>query len=153
MKAPASLTLPAQMNSLAPLLAFVKAFASKSGFGKERIREIELCLEEILVNIIRYAYPEKPGEVAIFCSKANNGALYLEVVDQGVPFDILTAKAPDIGAGIDERGIGGLGIFFVRQFMDHVRYRRENNNNIITLSIDPAPPPGINPPPARPSPP
>ena len=131
----ASITLPAQMDSLAPALAFVSSFAAEHGFA-ERINEIELCLEEILVNVFSYAYPEMPGHVEIAYGLDHSGALNVEVTDQGIPFDLLSVNDPDTTAAIEERRIGGLGIYFVKQFMDSVAYRRENEKNILTLSIN-----------------
>lgn len=130
-----SITIPAKMESLMPSLTFVKTCTERAGFHTKRVGEIELCLEEILVNIINYAYPNGPGEMDISCGLADNGALTINVSDQGVPFDILSVDQPDISASVDERHIGGLGIFFVKQLMDDVHYRRENNKNILTLTI------------------
>jgi serine/threonine-protein kinase RsbW len=136
MKTLASITLPAQMNSLAPALAFVRSFAVKSGFDDKKIGEIELCLEEILVNVFSYAYPEGAGEVEISYGMDTSGPLIVEVADHGIPFDLLSVADPNTAAGINERHIGGLGIYFVKQLMDQVRYRREDNQNILTLSIN-----------------
>ena len=130
-----SITLPARMESLMPSLTFVKTCTEGTGFHTKRIGEIELCLEEILVNIINYAYPNTPGEMDISCGLTEDGTLIIHVIDQGVPFDILSVEKPDISASVDERHIGGLGIFFVKQLMDDVHYRRENDKNILTLAI------------------
>ncbi len=136
MKNLGSITLPARMASLMPSLSFVKTCTESTGFHAKRIGEIELCLEEILVNIINYAYPERPGEMDISCGLKEDGTLIINVADQGVPFDILSVERPDITASVDERHIGGLGIFFVKQLMDDVNYRRENDKNILTLAIN-----------------
>ena len=135
----ASITVPAQIDSLSPVMDFVDTFADKSGFGKKRTGEVRLAIEEILVNIIHYAYPEISGEVEIACHLADDGTMVIEVKDQGIPFNILSVKDPNIAAGVDERQIGGLGIFFVKQLMDDVQYRREGDQNILTLSVYPRP--------------
>ncbi len=145
MTTPASMTLPAQLSSLAPSLAFVSSCSAQRGFDDRRAREIELCLEEVLVNIANYAYPEGPGNVEITCDTRDDGAFVIEVADWGISFDVLSVDDPNTALGVDERKIGGLGIFFVKQLMDDVRYRREGNKNILTLCI--------NQPSSRPSPP
>ncbi|MDZ4164073.1 MAG: ATP-binding protein, partial [Smithellaceae bacterium] len=131
--------VPAEMGYLRELLAFVASCAERSGFGQTRLREIELVMEEILVNIFNYAYPDRKGDVGIACRSADDGKLLVEITDQGIPFDILSLNDPDLQAGIEERNIGGLGVFFVKQLIRDIRYRRESGRNILTLTIDPTP--------------
>jgi anti-sigma regulatory factor (Ser/Thr protein kinase) len=86
------------------------------------------------VNIFEYSYAEKNGNVEVVC-KLDAGNFVIEIIDSGIPFNILTAKEPDITSGISERSIGGLGIFLIRKLMDDVRYRREGDRNILTLVV------------------
>ena len=136
---PTEIRVPARLDSLYPLLEFVASCAKEQGAGEERIREIDLVMEELLVNIFNYAYPERTGDVQITCRIDDAGRLLVEIADEGVPFNILTRDDPDCGAGIEERRVGGLGIFFVRQMVQEIRYRREEGRNILTLTVDPAP--------------
>lgn len=129
------------MDSLHPLLAFVRSCTVEQGLGQERLQEIDLVMEEILVNIFHYAYPDRPGEVEVSCRLADDGRLLVEISDQGVPYNILSREDPDLQAGIEERNIGGLGVFFVKQYIRDIRYRREDGRNILSLPIDPAPRP------------
>ncbi len=141
----ASQTFPARMEALASSMAFVNAQCEAMGLDRRRAGEVELCLEEVLVNIIHYAYPDDaPGKMTVACSR-DGDALVIEVSDGGTPFDILSAPEPDLTADVDQRRIGGLGIFFVKQLMDDVRYRRENDRNILTLVVN-APSEGPSPP-------
>ncbi|MDQ5987204.1 MAG: Serine-protein kinase RsbW [Syntrophus sp. SKADARSKE-3] len=130
-----SIKLPARMDSLMQSLAFVGSFTGKCGFDQKRSGEIELCLEEVLVNIINYAYPDSPGDFEIACRMTDNGTLIIDIIDQGIPFDVLSVDDPNTAATVDERRIGGLGIFFVKQLMDDVQYHRINDKNILTLSV------------------
>ena len=123
----------AHLSSLQKSVAFVSSFTRNLGFDPRRLSEIELCVEEILVNIFNYAYPGESGEVKISCRSGPGGTLTIEIVDSGIPFNILSSDDPDISLNIDERHIGGLGIYFVKQLMDRVEYRRENNKNILSL--------------------
>ncbi len=134
---PASITLPAKLESLYTLMDFVSSCAREQGFADERISEIELAMEEVLVNIFNYAYKESglDGNVKITCRSADARSLVIEIVDSGVPFDILSVHEPDLTAEIDQRPIGGLGIFFVKRFMDDIKYRREAEKNILTLIV------------------
>lgn len=131
-------TFPAKIDSLYPSLAFVVSRAGECGIGEERCRDIELALEEILVNIYDYAYPESPGEVSISCGRTadeNGNAFTIEIADGGVPFDILSVSEPDLDADVEDRPIGRLGVFVVKKLMDGVRYRHEKGLNIVTLEI------------------
>jgi len=134
------IVVPAHLPSLQKSIAFVSSFAKAAGFELKRTREIELCVEEVLVNIFHYAYPGKGGQVTIACGRGDDGTLVIRIQDEGIPFNILSVSDPDITADIDERQIGGLGIYFVRQLMDGVEYRREANRNILTLSVQPPAP-------------
>jgi serine/threonine-protein kinase RsbW len=137
MAIPSTITLPAKLDSLYDFMDFVASYAREQGFSNKRLSEIELALEEILVNIFKYAYKDCSidGEVEITCSIADAQSLVVEIVDSGMPFDILSVREPDIKADIDERQIGGLGIFFVKKLVDDVRYHREEDQNKLTLVI------------------
>lgn len=131
-------TFPAQIESLYPFLEFVLSCAGDCGVDEARRRDIELVMEEILVNIFDYAYPDRPGEVSIRCGTTAAGkgnAFVIEIADRGVPFDILSVSEPDLDAGIEERPVGRLGVFMVKKLMDGVRYRHEDGQNIVTLEI------------------
>ena len=136
---PTAIKVPARLDNLYQLLEFVASCAKQQGAGEERVREIDLVMEELLVNIFNYAYPEGAGEVEIACRIDDAGMLLVEIADGGVPFDILSKGDPDREADIEERPIGGLGIFFVRQLVQDIQYRREGGRNILTLTVDPAP--------------
>ena len=130
---PSSVRLPATLASLQPLLAFVLARAGEAGFGEARCGEIELVLEEVLVNVFNYAYAGGSGKVEVACAVEPDGRLRIEISDDGVPFDPLAREDPDRGADLETRAVGGLGIFFVKQLIGDVRYRREGGKNILTL--------------------
>ena len=126
--------LPARMDSLHALMEFAAACAKGQDFSPDRISEIELAVEEILVNIINYAYPQGEGYIEITCSSDPRDQLTFEIADSGIPFNVLAYSDPDTTEEIEERRIGGLGIFFVKQLMDHVQYRRECDRNILTIA-------------------
>ncbi|MDD4998658.1 MAG: ATP-binding protein [Syntrophales bacterium] len=133
---PAHIRVPACMESLHTLQAFVVSCLASQGIGAARLREIELAMEEILVNIFRYAYPDRDGEVEVACRLENGGRVLVEVADRGIPFDPFSRQDPDLKAGIEERKVGGLGVFFVKQLVPMASYRREGERNILTIPID-----------------
>ncbi len=128
------LKMPAKLENLDKFMESISGCAKARGFEQEEISKIELAAEEALVNIFRYAYPERTGEVEMTC-KVEEGRFILEITDSGIPFDLTTMPEPNVTASIQERETGGLGIFFIKKMIDEVRYRRENDQNILTLII------------------
>ena len=99
---------------------------------EEEYFAIELSLLEICTNIMRYAYPEKKDKIFLKTWREKDN-LFLEIRDNGIPFDPREAKKPDIKKIIETEQVGGFGIFITRQFMDGFDYKREHNQNILTL--------------------
>jgi len=129
-----SINLPAKLENLERLIQSVSTSARAQGFEQKRISEIELATEEAFVNICNYSYPEKTGEVEI-SYKLDDGHFIIEMIDSGIPFDITSLSVPDTSGDIDKRKIGGLGVLLIKKMMDEVRYRRENERNILNLII------------------
>ncbi len=123
----------ASIDNLAKLLEFVSCYAKEKGFTAKRVKEIELATEEALVNIFNYAYAEELGDVEVRCGLDGGERLVIEVSDTGTPFNPLSLSNPDITADVDDREIGGLGVFFIREMVDEVKYRREAGKNMLTL--------------------
>lgn len=94
---------------------------------------LNLVLEELFTNIIFYGYDDNEiHEINIEFSLVEN-ILEIRIIDDGHEFNPLNFPEPDINASIDERKVGGLGIYFVRKFVDKMTYKRSDNKNIITL--------------------
>jgi serine/threonine-protein kinase RsbW len=129
----AGLELPATMEQFAPLMDFIRREAATAGFSGEATGRIVLASEEIIVNIIRYAYPgDSQGTISISC-QADEEKLTIVIVDAGVPFDPLAQERPDLDGSLEERSIGGLGIFMASRFMDEMHYRYANGCNHLTM--------------------
>lgn len=129
----AQITLPARLEYLEEMLNFIRASAQECRFDEKKISEIHLAAEEALVNVINYAYPGSAGDLQLTCSVRNGATLEIEIRDQGIAFDPLSLPTPNIDAPLEERRIGGLGIYLIRKIMDEVRYAREGDSNILTM--------------------
>ena len=106
------------------------------GLPQELNMPINLALEEAVSNVMLYAYPGKSGQVLVECEKCQEPKgqkLVFTITDSGVPFDPTQQKDPDVTQSAEDRPIGGLGIFLVRQIMDDIRYERKDDKNILTL--------------------
>jgi len=92
---------------------------------------INLALEEAVSNVMLYAYPGQHGQVLIEFAKEKS--IIFTITDSGIPFDPTQQRDADTTLSLEERQIGGLGIHLVRQLMDEIYYRREDNKNVLTL--------------------
>ena len=100
----------------------------------ELTARINLVLEEAVSNVIKHGYePGADGSVDIE-AKVGKDSLEFTLTDTGVPFDPTEAPMPDTNLGVEERPIGGLGVYLIRTIMDSVSYRREGGRNILTLT-------------------
>jgi serine/threonine-protein kinase RsbW len=101
------------------------------------INSINLVLEEILVNIINYGFPEcDPGYFKVTLDFVpSNNYLFTKVTDNGIPFNMLEEEDPNIDTPLEDRVHGGWGIFFVKKLASEVSYKRKNDNNIIELKF------------------
>ena len=95
---------------------------------------LNLALEEVVSNVILYAYPEGTNGTVQIVANSDGQVLAFTITDQGKAFDPTQVKEADITLSAEERSIGGLGIFIVNQIMDNVSYRRENGQNILMLT-------------------
>lgn len=125
--------LPANLENLPQLIESVSSCAKKQGLNSDKVIEIEIALEEVLVNIINYAYHNRIGDIIVTCILDDNKRFVIEIEDTGVHFDVLAANRPDLTPKISERKVGGLGIFLIRKLMADTLYRRKGNKNILTL--------------------
>jgi serine/threonine-protein kinase RsbW len=127
------LLLPAKLENLESLLCFIKSNAEKYGFSSKNVNEIQIATEEPIVNIISYAYPDGNGDIEVTCSDKEGKGLVIEIIDWGVPFNPMLMPEPDIEAPMDDRRIGGLGIYMMRKLMDESNYKRVENQNVLTI--------------------
>ena len=94
--------------------------------------KLDMCAEEIFANVAFYAYPEKQGLIDVTINKSNDNII-LEFKDEGIAYNPLEKPDPDITLPPEERPLGGLGIFMVKNLSNEIYYKRENNQNVLTL--------------------
>ncbi|MDR3013638.1 MAG: ATP-binding protein [Chitinispirillales bacterium] len=123
----------AKTENLDAVLDFVAKKLENVDCTIEERHQIAIAVEEIFVNIAYYAYRPETGGVTVRVVAGGGGELVIEFEDSGKPYNPLEAKTPDITLGVDEREVGGLGVFMVKKLMDSVAYRRERDKNILTI--------------------
>ncbi|MBQ1477181.1 MAG: SpoIIE family protein phosphatase [Erysipelotrichaceae bacterium] len=111
---------------------FIDRILEKNDCSIKAQTQIDVAVDEIFSNIVSYAYPEKKGDVRVEVKVLDDQA-EISFFDRGIPFDPLEIKEPDTTLSIEERGVGGLGIFLVRKTMDDMRYEYKDGQNILTI--------------------
>ena len=127
-----SLTVKSELIEIEKIRVFLEKTLKDLHLSEEAYYLIELSLLEICINIVRYAYPEKKGEISLKIWNQER-KIFFEIRDRGIPFDPRSARDPDIYEMIDQCQKGGLGIFLSRRLMNGFEYKRENNQNILTM--------------------
>ena len=127
-------TFQAKTEALTDVLGYVDLMLEKYKCPMKIQMAICVAIEEVFVNVARYAYKDGDGEVVLGIG-INNETQEIKFVmrDKGVPFDPLKKPDPDITLSADQREIGGLGIFITKKTMDTVTYAYENGENILTM--------------------
>lgn len=125
----------AELNNLPKMLEFIRGSAIQKNILEEKIYKIELASEEALVNIISYAFDENEQNTLIIECKTDKSHRFEVVIrDSGIPFNPIDAEVDEnVFKPIEERKIGGLGIFMIRKLVDETSYQRVGNENILTL--------------------
>jgi len=125
-------TFDATDDNLKNVLAFVEEELEKRDASMKNTMAITVAVEEIFVNISHYAYGDNIGKATVGISFEGDD-VEIRFVDSGMEFNPLNKKDPDIKASIEEREIGGLGIYMVKKSVDECRYERTNSQNIFTI--------------------
>ncbi len=131
-----SLEIQNELNQLLVLNQFLDQAAKELGIKERLLMSLKLVMEEVVANIIHYAYPwDKDKQISIHLESDQN-RLVITVIDSGISFNPTVKQTPDISLSVSERPIGGLGIFLVKQIMNEVKYDRIGNKNILTMVKD-----------------
>ena len=111
--------------------AWARKLAEDAGLSAERIYALDLCIVEMVTNVVDHSYGDNPGVIRLELELGPETAV-LTIVDDGPPFDPLSVPAPNAPASIEEAEIGGYGIHMVRATADDCRYERRNGQNVFT---------------------
>ncbi len=132
----AELVLKNSLSETDKIPAFLESQKGDFLLTQDLVFQINLALEELVVNIIDYGYQDdEEHEIHITLQQAQ-GTLVIVIEDDGAPFNPLTASEPDLDVSLEEREIGGLGIYLVRKLFDRMSYERRDTRNIVRLEKD-----------------
>ena len=111
----------------------VDAFCEAQGLSAQIAYAVNLSIDEILTNTISYGYDDDAEHRIDLTFRVDGETFVVVIVDDGRPFDSSTERDADVDASLEERALGGLGLFLVQQMMDDVAYERRDHRNVITL--------------------
>lgn len=124
----------AKLEDIPAVTEFVEQEMERIGCPMKVSVQINIAIDEIFSNIVRYGYPGKSGPVTVeIIEQEEPRSVFIRFSDEGIPYNPITATDPDITLSAEERSIGGLGIFVVKKTMDDVKYKYENGQNILTV--------------------
>jgi serine/threonine-protein kinase RsbW len=126
------LRLPGELDQVRAACDFVVQVAEDAGLDERGVFQCQLSVEEIFTNIVEHGYEYQGSDksIEIVC-RYNREKLLITIMDEAPPFNPLALETPDATADLWSRGDGGWGVFFVRQYMDDIRYQYEDRNCLI----------------------
>jgi len=127
-----SITVPAKMEYLDDIMNLVERILEQTQIAEQEKTRVLISAEEIFTNIASYAYGERAGNVQMTC-EVNVEKIKICFRDQGIEYNPLERPDPNFNIPFEDRPIGGLGVYMVKKYMDHVSYRRDDDSNVLTI--------------------
>lgn len=126
-------TFKPEIESVDRIQKFIKSALSSDESNGKLLFAIDLIIEEIVVNIVNYGIKDINTGFITVDTKIENETLFIGITDNGLAFNPLEKKDPDIFMPLEDREPGGLGIYLVKQFVKEIRYERKDHKNLIQL--------------------
>lgn len=133
------LKVEATIENLSKVFTFLQESLDKCDVPPKIKRQIKLCVEEVYMNITHYAYNPETGEATVgvdLVGGEDPKRIIISFADEGKPYDPLKREDPDVESGLDDRPIGGLGIYLVKTTMDSIDYEYKDGQNLLTIEKD-----------------
>ena len=128
-----SIRLKNHLAEVVRLADLIAAFGEQQAWPPKTIFDVNLILEELATNIIRYGYDDGAEHEFLIQITATPGGMEIRIEDDAKAFNPLDLPKPDLEQPLEDRPIGGLGIYLVRKMTDTMEYRREDQKNILVL--------------------
>lgn len=128
-----SIILANDIAEITKLAEFVDQVGEEFSLTPDITFNLNLVLEEAVANVINYAYPKEEHQKIYLSARLQDDSIVFVLTDTGKEFDPTLAPEADITLSAEDRPIGGLGIFLIRQIMNEVKYERIDGKNVLTL--------------------
>lgn len=131
------LTLAATPENIPVITAFVDEQLEMYDCPMKAQAQIDIAIDELFGNIVRYAYHPEIGSVTVQVEVINEPlAVVITFIDQGKPYDPLAREDPNVTLSAEEREVGGLGIYIVKKSMSEITYEYKDGRNILKIRKD-----------------
>ena len=128
------LTIEATPENVDKAIEFVDGMLEEYGCGMREQMAIDVAVDELFANIAHYAYNPDTGYATVQVDVIKEPlSVEITFIDNGKPYDPLAKADPDISKSVEDREIGGMGIFIVKKSMDAVNYEYKDGKNILTI--------------------
>ena len=128
------LIVKATIENLSTVTDFIIESLEEMNCKPKIIMQMELVIEELFVNVANYAYKPRVGSCTVQKEiEENPRAISITFIDSGMPYNPLEHEDPDTSLGVEEREIGGLGIFLVKKNVDNISYEYKDGQNVLRL--------------------
>ena len=126
------MTIGSDIAEIPEISARLEAGMQRYGFRAEDILDTQLAVEEAVTNVIFHGYRKTGGKIGVTC-RISSSRVEVQIADSAPRFDPLSIPEPELDASIEDRKVGGLGVYLIRRVMDEISYRYENGKNILVL--------------------
>lgn len=113
----------------------IKEFCFSNDIHEKKCFDILMIVDELATNVIRYAFQDDQEHVFDILLEKNSQTVHIQLTDDGIPFDPLKKSDPDTASPLEERNIGGLGIFFAKQLSKLITYARIEDKNQLDILV------------------
>jgi len=129
---PFKLIIDADLHNLSVIADFISTSMQKFGISKEE-HGVQTAVGEAVTNVMKYAYSGKGGQITMTCDMKDHSFIVV-INDHGKPFDPNSIPQPDLNASLENRRIGGLGLYLMKKYMDEVTFSfKEDTGNTLTM--------------------
>lgn len=128
-----TMTLCNQLTELEPMRDRLSKLMREQSLPETVVADILLIAEEVLVNIVTHAYNDEAEHLIGLSGIVNDNDLWLEFRDDARPFNPLELPEPDLDTSIQNRKVGGLGIYLITQLADQLKYSRQDGMNVLAV--------------------
>ena len=128
------MNLEAKLENIPVVTGFIEEQLEALDCPMKTMMQMDVAIDEVFTNIASYAYGAQQGDATVrFDFDEENRVASVTFIDSGMPFNPLESAEPDVTLSVEERPVGGLGIFLVKKTMDEVIYVYENGQNVLTI--------------------
>ena len=123
-----------QRNQIDTVRKFFDEYSKENKLTEKTVHDIQMALDELLTNIVNYGYEDSDEHKIDVRFGINDDAVRVEIIDDSKPYNILEQENPDISLSVEDKPIGGLGIFLIKKLMSNVDYYTKEGKNHLVMT-------------------